>query len=508
VAFARAIGNQIVQSLDLETSFRRLEESEQRYRTLMANASDAIAILTPDGVVREVNRRLEQALELPRERILGRKFQDLVTAAREPFGPVEMTRRDGSRLLIQLSDTVVDVGGERLVLSIGRDVTEQMQAQAQLMVSDRMASVGMLAAGVAHEINNPLSTVTGNLELAAKDLDALVKRLGPEAGLATLQEGISDAREAAERVRTIVRDLKIFSRAEEDRRTAVDVIRVLDSSLRMAWNEIRHRARIAKDYGKVPPVLGNESRLGQVFLNLIVNAAQAIQEGRADDNEIRVRTAVAGAGGAVIVDVVDTGPGIPPELLKKLFTPFFTTKPQGVGTGLGLAICQRIVNGLGGEISVTSVMGKGTTFRVTLPAARLEETIPALLATPVTAARRAGRILIVDDEPKVAQMVRRMLVQEHEVQVLTEAAEALALISAGERFDVILCDVMMPVMTGMELHEQLRRTAPDQADRIVFLTGGAFTPRARAFLDEVPNPRLEKPFALQTLRALINERLT
>ena len=507
VAFARAIGNQIVQSLELETSFRRLAESEQRYRTLMESANDGIFILAPDGVIREVNRRFEEILGLPKHQIIGRGVREFVPAAEDRSSPVKIVRADGSTVLMQFSDTAVDFGRERLIFSIARDVTEQVGAQAQLMVSDRMASVGMLAAGVAHEINNPLAAVSGNLEIARLALEGLAERRGTREDLSELEDVIRDATEGAERVCAIVRDLKIFSRAEEQRCASVDVHRVIDSSLRMAWNEIRHRARLVKDCGKVPTILANESRLGQVFLNLIVNAAQAMPEGHADTNEIRIRTSASGPDGAVVVEVADTGSGIPPEILKKLFTPFFTTKPRGVGTGLGLVICQRIVTGLGGDITVSSEVGKGTVFRVVLPRGAVGEvqTIPS--RPVVVAARRRGRILVVDDEEAVAVMIRRMLAPEHDVQVLTSALEAFHRISAGARFDVILSDLMMPVMTGMDLYSELTTTVPDQAERIVFLTGGAFTPRARLFLDQVPNARLEKPFDLQALRTLTNERV-
>jgi CheY-like chemotaxis protein/signal transduction histidine kinase len=507
VAFARAIGNQIVQSLELETSFKRLAESEQRYRTLMDSANDGIFILAPDGVIREVNRRFEEILGLPKLKIMGRNVRDFVPAAEDRTSPVKIARVDGSTVLMQFSNTAVEFGRERLIFSIARDVTEQVGAQAQLMASDRMASVGMLAAGVAHEINNPLAAVSGNLEIAKAELERLAKRPGAPDNFSELEDVIRDATEGAQRVCDIVRDLKIFSRAEEDRRSSVDVHRVIDSSLRMAWNEIRHRARLVKNYGKLPLILANESRIGQVFLNLIVNAAQALPEGHADTNEIRVSTSVNEADGAVVVEVADTGPGIPPEVLRKLFTPFFSTKPQGVGTGLGLVICQQIVTALGGEITVTSELGKGTVFRVVLPRGAAAEVQAIPTGPTVAQAPRRGRILVVDDEENVAAMIRRTLAPEHEVQVLTSAVQALQRIEAGERFDVILSDVMMPVMTGMDLYSELNKRVPDQAKRMVFLTGGAFTPRARLFLDQVPNARLEKPFELQALRTLTNERV-
>jgi PAS domain S-box-containing protein len=521
LAFARVLGAQMGQAIGLARSFASLAASEQRYRVLTENAHDAISILTPDGVIREVNRRLIDILGYPAEQIVGRHLREFAAPGRDqenlqadgeiaasgagPAPPVEIRKADGSTVLVEFSNTAVDVGGERLVFSIGRDVTEQVRAQAQLMVSDRMASVGTLAAGVAHEINNPLAVVLGNLDLAVKDAAEMCA--GPNASerLAELHEALSDAKEAAQRVRQIVKDLKIFSRAEEDRRSTVDVHRVLDSTLRMAWTEIRHRANLVKTYGQVPCVDGNESRLGQVFLNLIVNAVQAIPEGHADTNEIRVVTGTDAAG-RVVVEIGDTGPGMAPQTLKKLFTPFFTTKPAGVGTGLGLAICQRIVNGLGGEIAVESRPGRGTTFKVALPASQGDDVQETPVVVPPPAARR-GRVLVVDDDQRVGAMLRNVLSGEHDVEVLASAKDALEQLSAGQRYDVILCDMMMPVVSGMDFYAALREAEREQADRIVFMSGGVFTARAQEFLGRVPNPRIEKPFKLWELRALINGRV-
>jgi signal transduction histidine kinase len=401
----------------------------------------------------------------------------------------------------------------RLVPAIQRELraarlrAEQKRMQDQLMISDRMASMGMLASGVAHEINNPLSCVLANLDLAA---GVLAEKCDPATMMSQLKEvreELRDARSAANRIRDIVRDLKIFSRAEDERTGPVDVERVLESTLRMAWNEVRHRARLVKHYGKIPPVEASESRLGQVFLNVVVNAAQAIEEGRAAKNEIRVTTFV-GDDGQVVIEVSDTGAGMSPEVLANLFTPFFTTKPVGIGTGLGLSICHRIVTGFGGQIQARSEVGKGSTLRISLP--RAHSTRPRDAAAPAQEPpqRRSGRILVVDDEPMIAKVVERALAPEHEVVAAGSAGEALHRIGAGERFDVILCDLMMPEMTGMELHLELSRLpGGEQASRMIFLTGGAFTNRARLFLDETPNLRIEKPFDTLLLRALVNDRI-
>ena len=396
----------------------------------------------------------------------------------------------------------------RLTVAVDRELREaatrreRARINEQLMISDRMASVGILAAGVAHEINNPLAAVIANLDLAIADVDALDASLG--AARDNLREELADARNAANRVRHIVRDLRIFSRSEDDKRAPVDVEKVLESTLRMAANEIRHRARVVKQYAEVPAVDASEGRLGQVFLNLVVNAAQSLPEGHADRNEIRVTTAAE--GGFVRVEISDTGPGIPPDVMKRLFTPFVTSKPQGVGTGLGLSICHRIITDLGGEI-LASTSERGTTFTVLLPLSRANAEPSAPPPGPVARATRRAKVLAIDDEPMIAKVITRAIGRDHDVTTTNRGRDALDLVRGGARFDLILCDLMMPELTGVEVYEEMLRIAPEQAAAIVFLTGGAFTPAAQDFLDQVANPRVEKPFETAAILDIINERL-
>jgi signal transduction histidine kinase len=393
---------------------------------------------------------------------------------------------------------------------------ERKRMQEQLLISERMASVGLLAASVAHEINNPLAVLLGNLEFVRHGLTQLAEQTAARAAVAggsaldarlaadlrKIDEPLRDAHEAAERVRRIARDLKVFSRtADDERRGPVELDKVLESSIRMASNEIRHRATLVKDYREVPPVDANEARLGQVFLNLIVNGAQAIPQGRADANMITIATRL-GEDGRVVVAISDTGVGIAPDLLKRIFDPFFTTKPSGVGTGLGLAICQRILEGMDGHISVDSTLGRGTTFSVSLPAVRATA-LPDVPADVGTSGDQRGRILVVDDEPLLCIVIDRILGSDHEVTVEPSAARALELIRGGARFDVILSDLMMPDMNGMDLYAELARSAPDQASRMIFMTGGAFSTEAADFLQKAANAVLEKPFKAANLRKAV-----
>ncbi len=387
---------------------------------------------------------------------------------------------------------------------------EKKKMQEQLLISDRMASVGLLAAGVAHEINNPLAILVSNLELASQQVDEISAdklRDGssdfPAARLADLAAALRDAQEAAERVRLIVRDLKVLSQSGDAvSRGPVDIRGVLESAIRMASNEIRHRARLAKDYADVPPVYGNESRLGQVFLNLIVNAAHAIPEGHAETNEIKfvVRN---DSSGRVAIEIHDTGAGIPADALPHIFDSFFTTKGATSGTGLGLAICRRIIAEHDGEISVQSQVGVGTVFRTLLPAATQEATVTGAALPEVVAGRR-GRILVVDDEPMLCTVIRRVLGVDHDVTTVGSAKEALRMLGDGARYDLILCDLMMPQMTGMAFQARLQESAPDQAAKIIFMTGGAFTESTQAFLAEPRNESIEKPFKGKALRERVH----
>ena len=378
----------------------------------------------------------------------------------------------------------------------------RQRLQSQLVIADRMSAVGLLAAGVAHEINNPLAYVLSNLELIAEEIRELAGG-SPSRRLNDLDDMVSEARQGAERVRKIVRGMKTFARGEEERRLTLDIRPLLELSVNMAFSEIKHRARVVKDFGKTPLVQADEARLAQVFVNLLVNAAHSIAEGNADKNEIRIATRTD-ASGRCVVEIRDTGRGIPAPIIDRIFDPFFTTKDIGEGTGLGLSICHGIVQALRGEITVESVLGKGSTFRITLPAADLEIHEPSVRPASRQSKSPSGRVLVVDDDVMVGATLRRVLGKEHDLTVLSSGQEALALLLGGTQFDVILCDLMMPVVTGMDIYAALAGALPEVSERMVFVTGGAFTPAGQTFLDTVPNQRIEKPFSPQNVRAVVH----
>ena len=423
-----------------------------------------------------------------------------------------LVRRDGTE--IPVADSCAPIKSEGGVVSgavlVFRDLTAQQSAEAeqgklrqQLVFADRMASFGTLAAGVAHEINNPLSYVGANVDMALEGVRGL-RALTPSVVLADLEETLAEARGGIDRVAKIVRGLKTFSRLDEERTSVVDLVSVFDLAVTMAFNEVHPRARLVREYGPVPAIVADDTRLTQVFINLLVNAAHSFPEGSNDANEIRVVTRTD-AGGCAVAEVYDTGAGIPAALLDQVFEPFFTTKPAGVGTGLGLAISQAIVTAIGGKIAVESEPGRGTVVRVTFPPAVVGKASPvAETARSSVVPARRGTVLVVDDEPSVGHAISRVL-RRHLVTVVTSAAAALAVLETGMEFDVILSDIIMPVMSGMDLYRTLCRIHPKMASRMVFVSAGAFTAEAIRFLEEVANERIEKPFSSDKLRELVQK---
>lgn len=380
------------------------------------------------------------------------------------------------------------------------------RSSRQWSSAQRLASLGRLAAGVAHEINNPLAYVLGSVELLERALQEIGGlHLGAERTeqiIVGAQASLQNAKEGVERIRTIVRDLTAYSRAAPSSRRPVDVEAVLDATLQLAWNEVRHRARVIKAFVGAPLLLADEARLSQVFLNLLLNAAQAIPDGR--QGVIRIST--VSEGGKVAVSVEDDGIGITPEDLPYVFEPFFSTHGASAGSGLSLAICRNVVTDLGGTITVTSEPDVGSRFTVTLQAAA------ASSASDV--GNRAGsrervtnraRILIIDDEPLLGQTLRFAFQDRHDVDVAASGREALERLTTDADYDLVLCDLMMPDVSGEHVYRAVRDRTPGLLPRFVFMTGGAFTERAQEFLAHFDGRQLEKPFNIDEVESLLSE---
>jgi signal transduction histidine kinase len=407
----------------------------------------------------------------------------------------------------------------RLIPAIRRELRElavrreSRKLQEHLMVSDRMISIGILAAGVAHEINNPLTSLLMNVDHAVASVEAMLAGRTLSRPGRPLLEGLLDARDSAQRIRDIVKEVKLFARGGDEAVALLDVERVLESALRMARHEVQSRANLTRDYGQVPLVRANEAKLGQVFLNLVINAVQAIPEGKPGKHEIRVRTMEQ--DGAVVIEIRDTGAGMSADVLQRIFTPFFTTKPVGVGTGLGLSICRRIVAAVGGDISATSTVGKGSTFRITLPAvheADLDERAHAPSLAKASSPKASGeqqqrqrpRVLVVGQDRPLCAAIERALRRDHDVVATDSPSEAATRIEGGARFDAIICDSVAED-GEIAFHARVLESAPDQAARVVFLTDCAPSRRVAEFLERCGNRRVEKPCGMATLWTIVAE---
>jgi two-component system cell cycle sensor histidine kinase/response regulator CckA len=496
---------------ELEDSLAALRTSRHELQQLIERLPDGV-LIHHDGSLRWANAALVEIFGLQRvEDVVGRSILSFVPAEdREPLAlamrraaanevadgrpEYRIQRPDGSLRRVQAGTAqLVDFRGEPARMVVLRDVTEQHRLREQAAISDRLASLGALAASVAHEINNPLSYVLLSLEVASREADAIGN------GRPDLRESLARAREGTDRVLEIVGDLKMLSRLNEPPDAAIDLAEVLDAAIAVAESVIRAKAHLVRSYGPTPLARGMRGKLGQVFLNLLTNAADAIPEGDPSNHVIRVATHT-GVDGRAVVEIADTGSGIAPEIASRVFDPFFTTKPVGLGTGLGLAMCHRITTEHGGEIAFESNPG-ATTFRVILPAAASQGHVARARHEEQTApiARPRRRVLAIDDEPGLLALIGRLLGEAHEVVTAPSGRAALEILGGDARFDAVLADLMMADVTGMDLYERVRERHPGLERRFVFMTGGAFTPRAQRFVAETPNRCLEKPFAHEQL---------
>jgi nitrogen-specific signal transduction histidine kinase/CheY-like chemotaxis protein len=375
------------------------------------------------------------------------------------------------------------------------------QAAQKAIEVERLRSLGMLVASVAHEINNPLTYVIGNLDLADKNFDTLAAMATPEQRelLNKLTSNIAAARDGTDRVAFIVQLLSTFVRADKDDVQNVDPLRAIDAAVRLAILHIRDRARLVCNLSLVPRVRANEARLAQVFLNLLLNAAQAIPPGAPDANEVRLRTSSNGKN--VVIEVEDTGVGIPPELRARIFEPFFTTKPLGMGTGLGLSIARDIVAAAGGTLSVRSEPGAGATFHVELPAVDASLEGPQHNGETHLSENTEQRVLVIDDEPMIGRLVEAAL-EGHVVETTVEPVVALGRV-ADRSYDLVLCDLKMPHMSGIEFYAELIKRRPDLKQSFVLMTGAAADQELDRFIAGNAISILRKPFMMKELRQYV-----
>ena len=495
-------------------------------KDIIQTMADPLLLIGLDGDIQVSNPAAQRLFSGEEGRLTGKKITTLFPnqelfkrehlhqrLASEPIQAMELEGGQGHPSLSLSASLVRGKDGEPVgAVIILRDVSEQLAMHARLAraqqaaQADRLASVGMLAAGVAHEINNPLTYVMGNLSLIESDIAALEGSVDPDL-LEELQECLRETREGSLRVSKIVADLKSFARADDASVELVQLESLLDRSIQMTQNQLKYRAKIVKSYGDTPGIKVNEGRLCQVFINLLVNAGHAIAEGDPEGNQITVRTLITPQG--PVVEVEDTGCGIPEEDLEQLFDPFFSTKTNGQGSGLGLSICKNIIVTMGGSIQVRSGKEGGSCFTVSLPQSMVSNRRPAGTRdeNDPREDRRTGRILVVDDEPQICLMLSRLLQQDHEVVTANTGEQAQALLDEDASFDLVISDLMMPRMDGMKLYSWISQHHPELTSRTIFLTGGSLTEETGAFIRQVKNPVIYKPITPEQLRLTVQRSL-
>ncbi len=411
---------------------------------------------------------------------------------------------DGSELLDGLA-----LGVNMLAEEIGKRHARESEYQERLLQKERLIAIGQLAAGVAHEVNNPAAFVLANLTAAARELERLGDLLAPGASAADLGEArelldqlrgsTRDNIEGVERVVSIVRHLECFSSAKSDAFTCLELEEVANEACSLVRAQVEYRAELAVSHEPGLRVRGDSMRLVQVLANLLHNAAQAIPEGAKDHHRVTVRTSVEGAH--AVVTVRDTGTGLTEEARARMFEPFFTTKPRKHGSGLGLAMSADIVRHHGGELRLVSTSSAGTTFEVRLP---LVPAAPrAERPTPEVEPKARPRVLIIDDEAMLLVAYERLFRRHFDLTLLDGGRAAIECLSRGEDFDAILCDVMMTDLDGVAVHDWIVAHRPALLERTFFCTGGAFTARSSAFTEMLRDRVLQKPLALKQLQSTI-----
>jgi PAS domain S-box-containing protein len=505
---------------------KALEQEKNMVQMYLDIAGVMFLVLDAMGNITLLNKKGCEILGCEQEKVIGQNWFDnflpqrMRDSVRKVFdqlivGEIEPTEyyensvltKDGQEKIVAWHNTIIkdDQGNIVGALSSGEDITERRQVEAQLAQSDRLATMGMLAAGVAHEINNPLHFMFFNLDNAMFNLHAL---LTDDSNRNTRElednilESLKSVLEGTNRIKDISRGLSAFSRVEEDRLYLVSLTNTIETAINIAYNEIKYRAHLVKYFDQTPDIMVNEGRLSQVFINLLVNAAHAIDDGDVENNQISVRTWLEGEH--VFAEVSDTGKGIAPENLDSIFEPFFTTKAVGLGSGLGLYISKNIVESYGGSIEVSSELGKGTAFIIRLPLPTEEVAVEVSQSCIPVDSNVRGRILIVDDDRLARKAMVQMLEKHHTVEA-DSGAEAKRILEVDSAFDLILCDVMMPDVSGADIHEWLLEKNPVLANQVLFISGGAFTPRTKDYLSNIDNIRLEKPLEATKLQRTVTE---
>jgi len=439
-------------------------------------------------------------------------LEALISYARHDFSPriAVSERRDeidaiatGINLLAEALDG--EVASRRELESA---YARLQTTQAELLVAEKLAAVGQLASGVAHELNNPATWVLLGLEAARRRIRQATTRIddGPASlarELVAIDESLADVRAGMERMRSVIGDLRTLSRVDSDSPVELDLDEVVRTACQFARPAYHSVARLVLELGGVPPITGDRGRLNQLVTNLVVNAAYAVAEG-GGEHEIVVSTRAD--GDSVVLAVEDTGPGIPEALRERVFEPYFTTKPSEIGTGLGLALVRKIAERHGGGARACRGARGGARVEVRLRCCRPFDEVTPMPPLPLHAPDGArARVLIIDDEPMLLRALEQAIADDHDVVTALGGTAALEVLARDQAFDLIMCDLQMPNVDGVAIHEVLAGSAPELLARIVVMSGGAVTPRAARFMENTRPRVVGKPIDLDHVLALARD---
>ncbi|MCC6558549.1 MAG: PAS domain-containing protein [Polyangiaceae bacterium] len=504
--------------------------SEERYREIFELATDVLATINRDGRLIQINARFSALLGHETGAWIGRRLaelavpvdaailEDAVTAAIGGAPALDVTARcaarDGQTRVMSARISPLSQGDTLLVVL--RDVTEETARRAQLLLGEKLASIGHMAASVAHELNNPMAWLMANLEqirdASVRALRGALPGAGPEAweetlrAIDTIDSACHEALVGVGRMRDIVSDLNVFSNSAERRPEPMDLVDVLELALRMTGPELSQLCRIERRFGQMPPLVGYPGKLSQVLVNLFINAAQAMPPRPRDENVVRVTASFE--DGVYVIEVEDNGRGMEPEVAERIFDAFFTTKEDHARAGIGLWVSRKILEEQRGSMTVSSRPGEGTTFTIRLTGLEPSDVPAPRGPTPAPPPPSRATVLFVDDEPMLLRAFARALGDQHDVLVADSGDRALAILEerAG-KVDAIVCDLLMPQMTGMDLFDAIGERFPGLERRMAFMSGGAYTPRAREFVERVHNPKIPKPISIGDLEQAIADLL-
>lgn len=464
---------------------------------LYASPGAEVLLGLPSGTL--TSNQLDRFIPKANER--NEILEDIQNGKEINLKEISITHGDGDMLPAALSARKINYRNKEAMVIGLYDLTERKKAEKQieeqqeaLQQSEKMAALGGLLAGVAHELNNPLSVVMGQTTLLTENQ--------PDEKIVKRGEKIY---KAADRCSRIVKSFLALARRKPPEHKSVDINLIIQSSLELLGYQYKNeRVTLNVDMAKdLPPVIGDDDQLTQVFINLALNAAQAMHEWDGT-REVTIQTKTDFDNKHIVVSVIDTGPGVPQDLQKKIFEPFFTTKGNG-GTGVGLALCMNIVASHGGKLLLEDTTGGGTTFHVTLPIA----ITGTLSKEDLEVAKHTGalnlKVLIVDDEIELAETLADLLEPDgHDIDLALNGKIALEKLKKAD-FDVIISDLRMPVMDGTELYAKMKEEIPQYLNKIIYVTGDTLSPHVNAFLSENPVPVIDKPYRIADVqKAIVN----